>query len=64
MDNQNILTCDGVVMCADCPLFNTPDCEKYQAHLSEIGHGDDYGPNFWDARTAERAGAFSPRCDF
>ena len=43
------LTCDGVVMCVDCPLRNTPDCTEYQAELTDIGRGDDYRPNFWDA---------------
>jgi pyridoxal/pyridoxine/pyridoxamine kinase len=40
-------TCDGVVMCADCPMEKA-DCEQYQQHLTQVGAGDDYGPNPWD----------------
>ena len=56
-------TCDGAKTCFDCPMADTPDCERYQVHLTEIGKGDDYGPNPWNMQTAEMAGAFSPRCD-
>ena len=56
-------TCDGVVMCADCPMLDTDDCALYQAHLTEAGHGDDM-PAIWNIQTAEVAGAYSPRCDF
>ena len=57
-------TCDGIVMCADCPFRDTSDCDKYQEELANVGHGDDYGPNFWNYQTAEIAGTYSPRCDF
>lgn len=54
---DNILTCDGTVMCADCFMRNTSDCDKYQDELTAAGSGDDYGPNFWDASAATPAPA-------
>lgn len=53
-------TCDGAVMCVDCPL-NSDDCAAYQEHLMAIGRNDDPVPSFWTMQIAETVGAFSPR---
>lgn len=57
-------TCDGIVFCIDCPMRGTPDCEKYQEELSEVGRGDDYPTSRWDVQIAEAAWAVTPRCDY
>jgi len=62
MDTVTILTCDGIVMCADCPFRDTANCDKYQDELTTIGCGDDINaPAMWNLQTAEIAGCFSPR---
>ena len=48
-------TCDGIVMCADCPFRDTSDCDKYQDNLADVGRGDDYALNFWDLIADEKA---------
>ena len=52
---DGITTCDGLAMCADCLFRDTPDCDRYQDDLTDIGRGDDYAPNFWDLSAEEKA---------
>ena len=54
---DGITTCDGLVMCADCPFRDAPDCDRYQDDLADIGRGDDYAPNFWDLPASEKVAA-------
>lgn len=54
-----------VVTCLTCgEVYDISGAARLdRVRLEDVGFGDDYGPNFWNMQTAERAGAFSYRCD-